>query len=372
MNNQLENVEKEKGVADGSLSGDKEQKKVEGIRQGDPLSSYIFVLVMEKLGHNILQKVAPGSWKPFQHDLILYSKADLDQARIVVSTLSEFGHFSGHRVSSRKTRIYFSPNTSEEQQLAICAFLGYHQVDNMGKYLGVPIFHGCTHHAHNDFILDKMRARLNGWAARTLSMVGRITLANRCNGESLSSTENLSFHRTYDHNTAFIWKLGYALITRPNAFWVQAIRQKYRMTDHCPSSISMSCCSPLCRALTQTWNIFRSNILWLPGNGNTVHLWDDCWIPTMGPLCHYLSPSQVNTPTGFADLIDQDGNWNSDKLAQLLNLPLLTVEGTLGTVDTKWKAIWTTPLPQRICLFLWLILKERILTNKEIYRRGSP
>ncbi|XP_039015498.1 uncharacterized mitochondrial protein AtMg00310-like [Hibiscus syriacus] len=74
----------------------------------------------------------------------------------------------------------------------------------------------------------------------------------------------LDVDRSYNHNTAFLWKYGYALVVMPNAMWIQMLRQKYRMTDLCPESIARSCYSPMWRDLSNTWDLFRMNILWLP------------------------------------------------------------------------------------------------------------
>lgn len=48
---------------------------------------------------------------------------------------------------------------------------------NLGKHLGVPLFHGRSSKRHFQYVIDRMVNKLNGWKANTLSLVGRITLA---------------------------------------------------------------------------------------------------------------------------------------------------------------------------------------------------
>ncbi|GMI83605.1 hypothetical protein HRI_002029800 [Hibiscus trionum] len=162
-----------------------------GIRQEDPLSPYLFVLVMERLGHMINASVSSDEWQPFRFvrngipvshlffadDLILYAKAVQGQAVLIQHVLSIFGMYSGHRVNKRKTEIYFSPNTAPWLQSEISSLLEYQRVESLGKYLGVPVLHARAKCADFNFILDKIKAKLNGWASRTLSLAGRVTLA---------------------------------------------------------------------------------------------------------------------------------------------------------------------------------------------------
>jgi hypothetical protein len=75
-----------------------------GIRQGDPLSPYIFVLCMEKLSHLINYAIETKQWKPvrasgsgpfishlfFADDLILFSEASDYQASVLKGCLDLF------------------------------------------------------------------------------------------------------------------------------------------------------------------------------------------------------------------------------------------------------------------------------------------
>ena len=95
-----------------------------GIRQGDPLSPYIFVLCMEKLSHLINQKLRSGLWKCvkvsrggpevshffFADDLILFGQASTKQAEVMRECLDIFCGFSGQQVSFPKSRVYCSNN----------------------------------------------------------------------------------------------------------------------------------------------------------------------------------------------------------------------------------------------------------------------
>lgn len=75
-----------------------------GIRQGDPLSLYIFVLCMDKLYHIICQVVDEGEWEPmkagrngpnishlmFADDLLLFGIASDSQMQCVLRVLNNF------------------------------------------------------------------------------------------------------------------------------------------------------------------------------------------------------------------------------------------------------------------------------------------
>ncbi|KAK8568962.1 hypothetical protein V6N12_007495 [Hibiscus sabdariffa] len=146
---------------------------------------------MERLGHITHNAVAVQSYyllrfirneTPLSHlfftdDLILYARAHMGQAEVIDSILLEFGKFSGHKVNRRKTSIYFSPNTTDELQQAISSRLDFQHVSCLGKYLSVPVIHKRTLRFYYNFILEKMRGHLTGWAAQSLSLAGRLTLA---------------------------------------------------------------------------------------------------------------------------------------------------------------------------------------------------
>lgn len=55
--------------------------------------------------------------------------------------------------------------------------LGFSRVDDLRKYLGMSMFHRRVSTLAFQFVIEKARAKLNGWNAQRLLMVGRITFA---------------------------------------------------------------------------------------------------------------------------------------------------------------------------------------------------
>jgi len=92
-----------------------------GIRQGDSLSPYLFVICMEKLFHIIADQVDACYWKPlragrygpqishllFADDLLLFAKASIEQAHCVLHCLDMFCQASGQRINYQKTQVFF-------------------------------------------------------------------------------------------------------------------------------------------------------------------------------------------------------------------------------------------------------------------------
>lgn len=97
-------------------------KPVRGIRQGCPLSPYLFVLCMEWLGHLFRSEITNGRWHPirlfrsgpdlshlfFADDLVILGKVEMDQVLLLKEILNSFCDFFGHKISSMKSNIFFS------------------------------------------------------------------------------------------------------------------------------------------------------------------------------------------------------------------------------------------------------------------------
>ncbi|KAK3194957.1 hypothetical protein Dsin_026267 [Dipteronia sinensis] len=161
-----------------------------GIRQGDPLSPYIFVLCMEKLSHIIKKKLLMRAWKQvkiskggseishlfFADDLILFGQASLYQAKIMKECLDSFCDLSGQQVSFPKSRVHCSKNVSYNTSKELADIGGSPIYKNLGNYLGVPLIHGRITKTTYAKIIEKTQNRLTSWKSASLSFAGRCTL----------------------------------------------------------------------------------------------------------------------------------------------------------------------------------------------------
>ena len=155
----------------------------QGIRQGDPLSSFLFLLCTEGLNGLIVQAANHGDIKGFAlcrngprltHLLfadnnLLFCRATDQECSNILKILEEYGSCSGQQFNRNKTTIFFNKLTSEEKREHIKQVLGVPEIKQYEKYLGLPSFVGRRKKASFEFIKEKVWRKLQGWEEKLLS-----------------------------------------------------------------------------------------------------------------------------------------------------------------------------------------------------------
>ncbi|CAI0395768.1 unnamed protein product [Linum tenue] len=161
-----------------------------GVRQGDPLSPYLFILCMERLSHRIDQAIRDKLWKPirlskdgpalshlfFADDLVLFAEAESSQIRIVKQCLDEFCQSSGQRVNYNKSAIFVSANIERRRARWLSRRASIPLTVDIGRYLGVNAIHGRVSKARYQELILRIQRKLAPWKAKHLSLAARMTV----------------------------------------------------------------------------------------------------------------------------------------------------------------------------------------------------
>ncbi|XP_039827411.1 uncharacterized protein LOC120689153 [Panicum virgatum] len=154
-----------------------------GLRQGNPLSPYLFILAIDTLQQLFQLAMENGSLSALrgQHaklrlslyadDVVIFLNPVKEEMETVIQIMRSFGDATGLRINLEKSSAASIQCQDIDLDQVLSAFLGQ-RVGFPITYLGLPSVLGRLRLVHIQPILDKALAKLAGWQCKLLNPEG--------------------------------------------------------------------------------------------------------------------------------------------------------------------------------------------------------
>lgn len=162
-------------------------KSTKGIRQGDSLSPYLFVLAMECLSRLLLSRYDAGyiGYHPrteelkilhlmFADDVMVFFDGTANSLHGISECLDDFASWSGLHINTTKTEL-FTVGSDQSESVAITRY-GLTPGKFPIRYLGLPLTSRKLKISEYAPLMSKITTRLQSLSAKLLSFSGRLQL----------------------------------------------------------------------------------------------------------------------------------------------------------------------------------------------------
>ena len=159
-----------------------------GIRQGDPMSSHLFVLVMDVLSRSLDQGAANSIFQPhpkcnaplvthlsFADDVLVFFDGSSASISGIIQILDDFKAGSGLGINKQKSALLIDGGDFVRTR-SLAAHFDLVQGALPVRYLGVPLMSQKMRRQDYQPLIDRINQRFTSWTARHLSYAGRLQL----------------------------------------------------------------------------------------------------------------------------------------------------------------------------------------------------
>ncbi|XP_020243586.1 uncharacterized protein LOC109821843 [Asparagus officinalis] len=212
-----------------------------GLRQGDPLSLYLFIIGMKFLSRrlNTLKDDSSFKYHPkcsrlkinhliFADDLLLLCKAEMSSIVKLFTCLQEFGQASGLEANSSKCSVYLS-GVNDGLKAQICNYLQFPEGVLPMKYLGLPLT--AKRLSYNDYssLIGKINNQFQSWQKKSACLM-LVDLSCSMNWESVCQGKEqggLGIFSVKFWNYTAATKLLWMVHLKKDLLWIKWVHGNY-------------------------------------------------------------------------------------------------------------------------------------------------
>ncbi|GJT66456.1 RNA-directed DNA polymerase, eukaryota [Tanacetum coccineum] len=279
-----------------------------GLRQGDPLSPFLFIIIMEGLHislrdsmvANLIQgvKLGPSNFRLshllYADDVIIMS--DWDQ-RDMENIIHVFYMASGLKININKSSL-FGVGVSSEEVANMAVTSGCLSSSLPFLYLGLQIGYNMNRVASWKVLIERFNNKLSGWKSNLLSIGGRLTIIKSVLGslgiyymlifkapetivKMLESFRASFFWGSTEDKKKLAW-IKWRLLKSPEALWAKVIKSIHGTEAGMDSNGCQT--NGLWAKIVGTINHLHSSdlvplssIKYKMGDGSLIRFWIDTW-----------------------------------------------------------------------------------------------